>query len=201
MPRKPKCDWEALEQEWRTGQYSNLQLARNYGISESGIRKRAIKHEWKKDLVEEYQKGIAEALVRDGANEKTNPAPFKSSEQIQADKAVVDEAVKVGVHVVREHRKAIGKLASIKIKLTEKLETAIEEEPDEDNNLPSLIGFKSYHESVFDVLSKLSGITSNIIKLERQAFNMDAKEKENPQSADLEDRIKENMKKNGFKPS
>jgi len=201
LPRKPKCDWEALEQEWRTGQYSNLQLARNYGISESGIRKRAIKHEWKKDLVEEYQKGIAEALVRDGANEKTNPAPFKSSEQIQADKAVVDEAVKVGVHVVREHRKAIGKLASIKIKLTEKLETAIEEEPDEDNNLPSLIGFKSYHESVFDVLSKLSGITSNIIKLERQAFNMDAKEKENPQSADLEDRIKENMKKNGFKPS
>ena len=197
---KRKTDWDSLHKEWRTGQLSNVLLGKKYNISEGAIRKKSKLKGWKKDLVDQYQKGVEEELVRESTKESSSLAPIKSEAETKEDRQIVKEAVGIAVDVVKRHRKDVKRLSRIKDTLTGKLEDAIKEEPDTNGNLPSLIGFQSYHESMFDVLSKLSGITSNLIKVERQAFNIDAKEKgsDKPGAVDVEERIREHMRRNGI---
>lgn len=42
--------WIAIETEWRTGSFSNVELGRKYGVNEKAIRKRAIERGWTRNL-------------------------------------------------------------------------------------------------------------------------------------------------------
>lgn len=49
MLRK-KIDWEAIEADYRVGYISVNQLAKNHGITEGAIRKKAQRGNWPRDL-------------------------------------------------------------------------------------------------------------------------------------------------------
>ncbi len=49
MPRMTPDAWAALKADWKTGGYSNSELARRYGVTETAIRKRITKEGWTRD--------------------------------------------------------------------------------------------------------------------------------------------------------
>lgn len=194
-----KTDWEALEKEWRTDQFSNVHLGEKYGVSEGAIRKKAKQLGWEKDLVDKYQNELENQLIKESTNgkydDKYDSEKYKSTEELKDDKETVKKAVDIAVEIVKTHRRRIKDLSELHDILKERLNKALVEKPDANNILPSLIGFKSHHESVFDILSKLTGITINLTKMERQAFNMDAKGDKPSGDTDIEARIQDRMKK------
>lgn len=183
---KVQYDWELIEKDWRTGQFSNRELSDLYGPTHSFIARKAREKGWKKDLIDDYQKELKNQSIKDSTHDEYTLCTLKTDEEIQDDKETIQKAVDVAIKVVREHKSQIKGLRDIYSKLYEKVITAIDEKPDSKERLPSLIGFKNYHESLFDILSKMSGVTANIIKAERQAFNMDAKESD--KSKDFKDK-------------
>lgn len=168
---KSQTDWEAIEREYRAGQLSEAQIARQHGISRTAIQKRAKKLGWSRDLTEKVRQEVAARLVAEGL-------------QPQRDAATVEQAAQRGVQLVLGHRKGLARLRGIAEKLADELtvdpddlkeiEEAIEEETAGDKNgqrrarmlaavsLPSRAG----------VARELSQVLKNLIPLERQAFNL-----------------------------
>lgn len=50
MPEKIEIDWLAVEADYRPGILSNRDIARKHGCTEGGVRKKAKKEGWVKDL-------------------------------------------------------------------------------------------------------------------------------------------------------
>jgi hypothetical protein len=147
-----KVDWSACEADFRTGTYSNCQLAAKYECSESAIRDRAKRYEWRKDLSDAVRKATSAKLLRADLREPN----------AQKDAAIVEEAADVRMGVVLRHRKDIGKLDALKGKLIEKAEAVIEAMTSLDNLVDAA-----------QVIESLGRTQSRLIPLERQAFSLD----------------------------
>ena len=58
-------DWEAVHREYRAGQLSVREIARQFGnIAESGIRRKAKAEGWKRDLTHRVREKVRTELVR-----------------------------------------------------------------------------------------------------------------------------------------
>lgn len=174
-------DWEAIHAEYRAGQLSNVMLGKKYGVTEGAIRKRAKAEGWQKDLADAVRQQVKEKLVRDEVR-----APNAR------DREIVEAAATTGAEVVRRHRRDISKGQDIVSMLfgqledaasnRAELEEAIEEETKGDETsrrrtqLMRLVSLASHA----GVLRDLSAAMKNLIPLERQAYNLDEMEHEEP---------------------
>jgi predicted CopG family antitoxin len=203
-PKRKKIDWEAIERECRIGQLSIRAIAKKYGASESGIRKNKKKYAWERDLEDVYQRGVAAAsITKDG--KKSAHSKNGSAHRALLTNQELNVAVQVGVEVVNQHRKYISNLNNLADKIEERLLEAFEEDDKEKAEHgerltiapKSLLWIKSPHESVTDVINKLTTIRRQTITLGRQAFNLDPKEKANKgsENAQTEERINKRMNK------
>lgn len=184
---KPTIDWEAVEREYRVGQLSNRMIAEKHGISDTAIRKRAKAQGWSKDLTEKVRQEVRSQLVR---AEVRTPSV--------SDREVIEVAAATGAQVVRTHRKDIRTAADIVGLLMgqlldaasnrEELAEAIEEETANDETghrrakLYRAISLQSHAAIVRD----LSTAAKNLVQLERQAYNLDEQQHEEP----YEDRLR-----------
>ena len=184
---KSTIDWEAAERDFRVGQLSNRMIAEKHGVSETAIRKRAKAHGWSKDLTEKVRQEVRNQLVR---TEVRTP--------IASDREVVEVAAATGAQVVRTHRKDIRTAADIVGLLMgqlldaasnrEDLAEAIEDETAGDETghrrarLYRAISLQSHAAIVRD----LSTAAKNLVALERQAYNLDEQQHEEP----YEDRLR-----------
>jgi hypothetical protein len=170
-------DWEAIEREFRLGQFTVRQIAANHGVSHTSITRRAKRLGWARDRSEEVKEKTRAALLsnapRAKAPESTTPDP-------------VDVAVATNVSLVLEHRVDIRTAREITKTLMgelveatdnrDEIEEAIEELTARDKNpkrrammlravaLPSRAG----------VIGALSTSLKTLVGLEREAFNLDA---------------------------
>lgn len=153
-------DWEAIDREYRAGQLSVSEIARQYGVSEGAIRKRAKRDGWTRPLAKAVRETVREKLVRaDGTSSGT-------SGQRATDGAIIEAASLRGLEVVTSHRRDLTQLHGIKRILADRLAAHLNgETPDGPG-----IGEK---ESAGDLLEKLARVTARLIPLERQAFNLD----------------------------
>ncbi|MCO7556187.1 hypothetical protein [Metapseudomonas otitidis] len=174
-------DWDAIHAEYRAGQLSNVMLGKKYGVTEGAIRKRAKAEGWQKDLADAVRQQVKEKLVRDEVR-----APNAR------DREIVEAAATTGADVVRRHRRDISKgqdiVSMLFCQLEEaatnraELEDAIEEETKNDETtrrrtqLMRLVSLASHA----GVLRDLSAAMKNLIPLERQAYNLDEQEHEEP---------------------
>lgn len=174
-------DWDAIHAEYRAGQLSNVMLGKKYGVTEGAIRKRAKAEGWQKDLADAVRQQVKEKLVRDEVR-----APNAR------DREIVEAAATTGADVVRRHRRDISKGQDIVSMLfgqleeaatnRAELEDAIEEETKNDETtrrrtqLMRLVSLASHA----GVLRDLSAAMKNLIPLERQAYNLDEQEHEEP---------------------
>ena len=187
MTSKKAIDWEAAERDFRAGQLSNRMIAEKHGVSETAIRKRAKAQGWSKDLTEKVRQEVRSQLVR---AEVRTPSV--------SDREVIEVAAATGAQVVRTHRKDIRTAADIVGLLMgqlldaasnrEELAEAIEEETANDETghrrakLYRAISLQSHAAIVRD----LSTAAKNLVQLERQAYNLDEQQHEEP----YEDRLR-----------
>lgn len=151
-PKKPSTDWESIEKEYRLGQLSIKEIARQHGITHPAILKKAKAKGWVRDKTEELQSKVAAALVTGAVTAEP------SREQINV-------AVATAVEVVLGHRTRLQQLKRITDKIANQLEEVLEgKRADID-----VLGPK---ESISDAALKLSNATKTIIASERQAFNV-----------------------------
>jgi len=160
-------DWEAIEREYRAGQLSIREIARQHDCSDGAIRKRAKKCGWEQDLSKKVAEKVRNELVRSSV--RTNNA--------ETDKEIIDAAAATAVELVRSHRRDISKLSALEQKLIDEL--------GDEENPPTKLYIAQYQgktvEKVVGItvterasaLQALAGVQHKRIQLERQAFNLD----------------------------
>ena len=173
MTKRQAVDWEAIEREYRAGQLSVHEIARQQGVSHVAILKQAKKLGWSRDLSKRVRQSVTARLV---TNEVTTPAQ---------ETVAIETAAARGVEVVRQHRADISQARETFRDLLAELreacqrrdeiedevatETASERNPQRRAmmlravSLPSRTG----------VLKDLSIAGRTLIELERQAFSLD----------------------------
>lgn len=171
---KPPTDWEAIEKEYRAGQLSEAQIARQYNISRAAIQKRAKKNGWNRDLSEKVRTEVAARLVAEGLQEARGAA-------------TVEMAAERGVALVLSHRSDIQQNRSAVTKLIQELHSTIEnideiEEAIEIETADDLSGKRRARmmaavalPSRAAIANSLASALKTLIPLERQAFNLDDK--------------------------
>lgn len=189
MSKRKPIDWEAIEREYRVGQLSLRALAEKHGCTAAAISKKAKEKGWVRDASQEVRERTRAALLAqpkeagvDGVNTTVNaPTP-----------ADIETAVQTNLQVIGRHRRDIAKghgLVSMLFQQLEdaathreEIEDAICEETKGDENtrrrnqMLKLVGLPTHA----GVLRDLSTALKNLIPLERQAYNLDEQEHEEP---------------------
>lgn len=168
---KPATDWEAIEREYRGGQLSEAEIARQHGVSRTAIQKRAKKRGWSRDLTDRVRTEIAARMVAEGLHEARGAA-------------TIELAAARGVAVLTGQRGRIGRATEAVAKLLEELhdttdhlpdiEDAIHEETagDHDGKRRSRMLAAVALPSRSSVVHNLTQALKTLIALERQAYNL-----------------------------
>ena len=146
-------DWEAIYREYRAGQLSNVEIGKQYGVSEGAIRKKAKIENWQKDLAKTVRERVREKLVRDEVR--------KSS---ASDSEIIQAAVERGAAVQSIHRKDSRQQQEIVQRLIQILQERLSEV-----EKPSLDHLRSCGSTMRD----LSQALAKLVIIERQAYNLD----------------------------
>ena len=155
-----KVDWEGIEREYRAGQLSVREIARQYALSEGAIRKRAKADNWERSLASQVRETIREKLVRiDGTQEGTQ-------NQRAQDAQIVEHAALRGMAVITSHRRDLVQIHGLKRIIADRLSQHLDGVKVDGPCLGE-------RESPGDLLEKLSRVTARLIPLERQAHNLD----------------------------
>ncbi len=163
--RQGVLDWETIAGEYRAGQLSIAEIARQNGCSRQAIIKRAKKEAWGRDLSEQVRQEVSARLVTGtGTSCNTHEA--------------IETAAARGVEVVRQHRVHLAKLHYVSTLLLDGLVSALEAL--KEGGKPDLSFLNSPRESLSDVLMRISQCTAKLIPLERQAFNLNEKPEADP---------------------
>lgn len=112
---KPAPDWERIEAEYRAGSLSVREIARQAGVSDTAIRKRARAEGWERDLTEKVRQSTGAKLVRDLGSRDG------SQRERVSDREAIDSAATRQVEVVRQHRHAIGRGRDLTVRLLDEL--------------------------------------------------------------------------------
>lgn len=170
-----RADWEAIERDYRTGQFSDQELADKHGnvVSRQAISKRAKVQGWQKDLSREVRQAtkaklIAEQVAEKVAGEVAERVAKSGNATVQA----VLAAAETNKQVILSHRRDIAKVHGLTMKLVANLEAAAAEK-DEAKRLP--IG-----ELVLSA-QRAGQSLARLQQMERVAFGLD--EPDDPASA------------------
>jgi len=156
-----RYDRDAIYKVYRTGQYTDREIAAQFGCSHTLIYKYRKQYGWIKDLSSRVRQSIASKLVANIANGND-------------DDEVVDAAAEIGAKIIISHR--------IDIKNLQTLETALISEL---GNSPKKLYIAQYQGNLVEkelelTASERAQATNNLanvqhkrIQLERQAYNLD----------------------------
>lgn len=174
---KKTPDWQRIRAEYRAGQLSIREIARQYDLSETAIRKKAKTEGWTRDLSSQVREKVRTDLVRSEVRTEKGSA--------LTDDEIIEEAAARGVLIVRGHQKAIGEamelfaVLMLELKEATRLREEIEEaiiletaEDKTDKRRARMLAAVSLGGRV-STLRDLSTAMKTYITLERQAFNLD----------------------------
>ncbi|UIF90867.1 hypothetical protein [Cupriavidus sp. UYPR2.512] len=190
---KPKrdIDWDAIYKDYRPNVKSVRQIAKEHGISHTAIQKYAEANHWQRDLAKKTNERAADLLARDiVATEVARlPRGGKSATERASEEEIVQGGAEVKVAVQREHRKDIGRLRRIANTIADELEALTESKEEYERAAEMLaagdeVGTAKALQRAISLPSRVSSLESmsrtqaTLIKLEREAFGIDAKDKE-----------------------
>lgn len=147
-----KIDWEKIEKEYSKGIRSNLCIAKEFGISEAAIRKKAKLHYWSKDLSSRIN-AMAEKKIQ------RTKGPFEKKCERESDMALIEAESEVMVRIRLSHRTDIASRRNLCNRLYDEITTST----DEDSlPLPQRV----------DAFVKLTNAFKMLVALEREAFGI-----------------------------
>lgn len=180
-------DWELIEKHYRAGILSNVQIATECGVTEGAIRKKAKKELWTKDLKEKI-KARAEELVR--AQQVRTPSTRLtpvSEKQVVEDNAQATAIVLIaqkgsiarGHALFRSLMDELEALTNNKELFAELGELLDQSSTDEDGKQRQDKRNEIYQKVIsmtgrVDAAKKLIEILEKTVKMEREAFGIDA---------------------------
>jgi len=151
-PKDP-TDWALIEREYRAGQLSIAEIARQSGITRGAIQKRAKRDGWARDLLPAVQAKVKDKLVRDAAPEGALEAE------------AVDAAAARAVEVVRQHRGLLARLNAIARRLMTDVDLYLAQEI-------AVIPWLKRDEGITTVVLRIAQALGKSVPLERQAFSV-----------------------------
>jgi hypothetical protein len=172
MGRRNDIDWDAIERDFRLGQFTLRQLAKKYSVEASSISRKVEKEGWVQDLTEEVRGRTRAALLSNATDCNTTDA--------------IEAAVQTNIRIIREHQARIGRAQKMVDALLDELqdatesrdeiEAAIEEEtrePGQAKKRAAMLRAIALPARAATLVN-LSAATKTFMGLERQAFNLDA---------------------------
>ncbi|MDA3904148.1 MAG: hypothetical protein PF441_11955 [Desulfuromusa sp.] len=164
MATRKKIDWESIQDQYRAGQLSISEIARQHTITPGAIHNKAKRYGWSRDLTDKVRERVKAKLVTEDVTGHN------------AD-AIIESASDIGVAVIRTQRKDIAKLQS--------LEQSLLSELGDEENKPTKVHVSNYQGEVkltpllitvtdrASALQSLANVQHKRIQLQRQAFNLD----------------------------
>lgn len=188
--KKAKTDWQAVERDYRTGQFTLRELGEKHKANPSLISRNAKAKGWTQDLAIAIQQATNAALV----NELVGAEVHKSTQKVHS---TVQAAAEVNKNVILGHRTGLNRLTTIKARLLDQIEQAaanmvdlaevieMVRNPDDSGMDRANDALKKAmsRSALVDDLKKLSDVDEKVRKGEREAFNIDSggkDEKNNP---------------------
>jgi hypothetical protein len=125
--KKPPVDWEAVERDYRTGQFTDRELGARYGVSHTAIQKRAKKHEWQKDLAGAVRVATQAKLVEHEVSKVASSAVAKQvakqvAKAIPATTEVVAAMAEVRSGVEIRHRDDLRAIRDVALAMLAELQ-------------------------------------------------------------------------------
>lgn len=182
-PGRRQIDWEAIEREYRAGQLSVREIARQHGVGSAGtIVKRAKKYEWDQDFSGRVRQATAARLALETAHGNSDGNSVSSRETIRL-------AAARGVEVVRQHRATAARGQRVVAGLLAELEATAaclpEIEAEIDATMRGLAVISSKQAISVGNRAKaaqaLAGAMATLTAVERVAFSLDAPGEEKPE--------------------
>ena len=178
MAERKQVDWESVERDYSAGLLSLREIAAKYGVDESGIRYKAKRNGWTRDLSKKIEQRTEDKLRKDLLRSELR------SENTISEKEVVEANAQAIVNIKLGHRTSIKKVNSLVESLLDEIETLNESKSVE--NLPMRV----------DVTKKLMDTLKTSIDKEREAYgitNLEQTQKpiENMTNDELERKIAE----------
>uniref|UniRef100_A0A6M3K4I8 Putative terminase n=1 Tax=viral metagenome TaxID=1070528 RepID=A0A6M3K4I8_9ZZZZ len=166
MPAIPKnIDWDAIEREYRTAQFSNREIAYQFGCSHTAIQKRAKKYGWKQDLSNRVKEAVSRKAVSIVAN----------LDKDATDDEIVDVVSDRAVEALELQRKDIQALRQTEQRLLKELEdgpTKLYLAQYQGKIVEKVVGLTVSEQSV--AVANLAAVQHKRIALERQALGIDS---------------------------
>lgn len=137
-PGRRRADWEAIERDYRTGQFTGQELADKHGniVSRQAISKRAKEKGWQKDLSREVRQATKAKLIAEQVAKKV--AGEVAERVAKSGNATVDAvlaAAETNKQVILGHRGDIKRLNQLTLSLVAQIEKAASEK-EEAKKLP-----------------------------------------------------------------
>lgn len=174
--------WEEVERDYRAGMLSVTMIAKKYMVDRSTVKRRAAKYGWQRDLSERVQARVKAQLSH-------KDVPSMSSQETEED--IIATSAAVGVQVVLSHREDIAKYRDIVTTFGEKLSRHLTEGIKALNKDGDLVTEDVSLDYVAKSLNAATAALEKLIKLERQAFNLDEGEKQQDAQQQVQDLIDE----------
>lgn len=173
-------DWDAVERDYRTGKFTQRELAEKHGVTHVAIGNRARKGAWQKDLTEQIRQATNAKLVGDLVSSEVTKGYQEVTNTIAA-------AAEVNTRVILAHRTGLQAITKVKRALLEQIEQAaanmvdladvieMMRKPDDNgvdranDALKKAMG----RSALVDDLKKLADVDEKVRKGEREAFGLD----------------------------
>jgi hypothetical protein len=177
--RKP-IDWERVEADYCAGVKSIREIARENGVTDTGVRDKAKKAGWSRSLTEKVA-AKAERLLRNEALRSQ-----LRTEKAASDRELVEASAQAIVNVKLSHRKSISRQRELVERLLQELEaqtgdTDLFDQLGELMHAPDDKGMDKLNDIYkkviatpqrIDSLKKLAETLKHLIYLEREAFDI-----------------------------
>jgi hypothetical protein len=179
--KKVEVDWEEIERLYRADLRTFAQLASDFGVADSTVRRRAKKHGWKRDLKNRI-KERANAIVQERAVQSL------ASDMVSSDDMTIEENAQITANVRLSHRQDIGTARKLSMTLLDDLQAqigsenrarledlfiaALQAEVVDASQLEAYERVTSLSNHV-RVMKELADTMTKLVTLERQAYGLD----------------------------
>jgi hypothetical protein len=180
VPARKRVDWEAVERDFRTGQFTLRELETKHGPNNATISRRAAKYGWTQDLSIVIKQATNAMLIESLVTDECSKAQQNAATAVLA-------AAELNKDVILGHRNGLSRITRIKATLLTQIEQAAENMPDLTKLIESMRQPDDYgndrandalkramnRSALVDDLKKLADVDEKVRKGEREAFKLD----------------------------
>lgn len=210
--KRKRTDWEAVERDYRTGQFTLRELEAKHGANNGLISRKAKKEGWTQDLSKAIKAATNAKLVEELVSKEISSGQQKVSSTVLA-------AAELNKNVILGHRKDIQVLTSIMVDMASELQqlgksdlkTMAEMLLDDSLTQEQVAELRAGVSAIVKlparslVMQRLATTAGKLIGLERQAHGLDDPEAPPPvdeigdlSDQDLDARISERLRVAGL---